>query len=133
MEGQVEPLKIQSSLAKEFLVKKEELEQFEVSLTVVEIEELHSKWEKLSKELEEHTAREQHMASEVVQKETMLKELRQKMVNLDVSIHTLQEVLLTASQDLEKLEGRKEVLKERKKNATQNKAQLEKSIVEAQA
>ena len=45
----------------------------------------------------------------------------------------MQEVLLLASQDLEKLEGRKEVLKERKKNATQNKAQLEKSIVEAQA
>ena len=51
LEGQVEPLKIQSSLAKEFLAKKEELEQFEVSLTVFEIEELHSKWEKLSKEL----------------------------------------------------------------------------------
>ena len=61
----------------------------------------------------------------------MLQELRQKMANLDRSIHTLQEVLLTASQDLEKLEGRKEVLKERKKNATQNKAQLEKSITEA--
>ncbi len=131
LEGQVEPLKIQSSLAKEFLVKKEELEQFEVGLTVVEIEELHSKWERLSKELEEHTAKEQSMASELVQKETMLQELRQKMANLDRSIHTLQEVLLTASQDLEKLEGRKEVLKERKKNATQNKAQLEKSITEA--
>ena len=44
----MEPLKIQSSLAKEFLEKKEELEQIEVALTVFEIEELHSKWEKLS-------------------------------------------------------------------------------------
>ena len=65
LEGQVEPLKIQSSLAKEFLEKKEELEQFEVSLTVFEIEELHQKWEKLTNELEEHTAREQAMASEL--------------------------------------------------------------------
>ena len=133
LEGQVEPLKIQSSLAKEFLAKKEELEQFEVSLTVFEIEELHSKWEKLTNELHEHTVREQQMASELAEKETILQELRQRMANIDVTINTEQEVLLLASQDLEKLEGRKEVLKERKKNATQNKAQLEKSIVEAQA
>ena len=133
LEGQVEPLKIQSSLAKEFLAKKEELEQFEVSLTVFEIEELHSKWEKLTNELNEHTVREQQMASELTEKETILQELRQRMANIDVTINTEQEVLLLASQDLEKLEGRKEVLKERKKNASQNKAQLEKSIVEAQA
>ena len=133
LESQVEPLKIQSSLAKEFLAKKEELEQFEVSLTVFEIEELHSKWEKLTNELNEHTVREQQMASELAEKETILQELRQRMANIDVTINTEQEVLLLASQDLEKLEGRKEVLKERKKNATQNKAQLEKSIVEAQA
>lgn len=133
LEGQVEPLKIQSSLAKEFLLKKEELEQFEVSLTVFEIEELHSKWQKLTKELNDLTAREQQMASELAEKEAVLKELRQKMATIDVTLNSEQEVLLTTSQDLEKLEGRKEVLKERKKNASQNKAQLEKSIVEAEA
>ncbi len=133
LEGQVEPLKIQSSLAKEFLAKKEELEQFEVSSTVFEIEELHRKWEKLTNELKEHTAREQHMASELAEMETILNEQRQKMTTIDVTINTQQELLLTTSQDLEKLEGRKEVLKERKKNASQNKAQLEKSIAEAQA
>ena len=133
LEGQVEPLKIQSSLAKEFLAKKEELEQFEVSLTVFEIEELHSKWERLTNELKEHTEREQQMAIELAEKEKILNEQRQKMAIIDVTINTQQELLLTTSQDLEKLEGRKEVLKERKKNASQNKAQLEKSIAEAQA
>lgn len=132
LEGQVEPLKIQSSLAKEFLSKKEELEQFEVSLTVFEIEELHSKWERLTNELRELTAKEQQMASELAVKETTLKELRQNMATIDVTITAEQEILLTTSQDLEKLEGRKEVLKERKKNASQNKAQLEKSIIEAE-
>ena len=48
----------------------------------------------------------------------------------EINSMTLQEVLLTASEELEKLEGRKEVLKERKKNASQNKAQLEKAITE---
>ncbi|RID87203.1 chromosome segregation protein SMC [Peribacillus asahii] len=131
LEGQVEPLKIQSSLAKEFLAKKEELEQIEVSLTVYEIEELHRKWEKLSHELEEHTLRKEQMASELHQKEAALQELRQKTASLDATMNDLQAILLTSSEDLEKLEGRKEVLKERKKNATQNKVQLEKSIEEA--
>src|SRR5213080_3935333 len=54
LESQVEPLKIQASIAKDYLERKEELEKIEVALTVFEIEDLHQKWEKLSKQLEEH-------------------------------------------------------------------------------
>ena len=52
LEGQVEPLKIQASMAKDYLEKKEELEKFEVALTVHDIEDLHQKWEKLSEQLQ---------------------------------------------------------------------------------
>ena len=51
---------------------------------------------------------------------------KRSMSALDESISDLQNVLLHASEELEKLEGRKEVLKERKKNASQNKEQLQK-------
>ncbi|MDM5295486.1 chromosome segregation protein SMC [Peribacillus simplex] len=133
LEGQVEPLKIQSSLAKEFLEKKEELEQIEVALTVFEIEELYEKWENLSKELEKHNEMEQQMAGQLHDREAHLKKLRDSLATLETSINELQEILLNASEELEKLEGRKEVLKERKKNAAQNKSQLEKAIVEGEA
>ncbi|MFS0667468.1 chromosome segregation protein SMC [Peribacillus frigoritolerans] len=133
LEGQVEPLKIQSSLAKEFLAKKDELEQIEVALTVYEIEELHKKWEKLSQELEKHNEMEQQMAGQLQDREAHLKKLRDSLATLETSINGLQEILLNASEELEKLEGRKEVLKERKKNAAQNKSQLEKAIVEGEA
>ncbi|USK76495.1 chromosome segregation protein SMC [Peribacillus frigoritolerans] len=133
LEGQVEPLKIQSSLAKEFLAKKDELEQIEVALTVYEIEELYEKWEKLSQELEKHNEMEQQMAGQLQDKEAHLKKLRDSLATLETSINGLQEILLNASEELEKLEGRKEVLKERKKNAAQNKSQLEKAIVEGEA
>ncbi|QOS88494.1 MULTISPECIES: chromosome segregation protein SMC [Bacillales] len=133
LEGQVEPLKIQSSLAKEFLAKKEELEQIEVALTVFEIEELYEKWKKLSQELEKHNEMEQQMAGQLHDREGHLKKLRDSLAALETSINGLQEVLLNASEELEKLEGRKEVLKERKKNAAQNKSQLEKAIVEGEA
>lgn len=133
LEGQVEPLKIQSSLAKEFLAKKDELEQIEVALTVFEIEELYGKWEKLSQELEKHNELEQQMAGQLHDREAHLKKLRDSLATLETSINGLQEILLNASEELEKLEGRKEVLKERKKNAAQNKSQLEKAIVEGEA
>ncbi|MCK1983950.1 MULTISPECIES: chromosome segregation protein SMC [Peribacillus] len=133
LEGQVEPLKIQSSLAKEFLAKKDELEQIEVALTVFEIEELYGKWEKLSQELEKHNEMEEQMAGQLHDREAHLKKLRDSLATLETSINGLQEILLNASEELEKLEGRKEVLKERKKNAAQNKSQLEKAIVEGEA
>ncbi|MFE4704129.1 chromosome segregation protein SMC [Peribacillus simplex] len=133
LEGQVEPLKIQSSLAKEFLAKKEELEQIEVALTVFEIEELYEKWKKLSQELEKHNEMEQQMAGQLHDREAHLKKLRDSLATLETSINGLQEILLNASEELEKLEGRKEVLKERKKNAAQNKSQLEKAIVEGES
>ncbi len=130
LEGQVEPLKIQASIAKDYLEKKEELEQIEVGVTVYEIEELHQKWEQHSLEVKNSTEKELILSSELSQKEATLEKYKDQVAALDESIDSLQQALLVASSELEKLEGRKEVLKERKKNATTNRAQLEKSSIE---
>ncbi|MEH7084676.1 chromosome segregation protein SMC [Neobacillus drentensis] len=130
LENQVEPLKIQASMAKDFLEKKEELEKFEVSLTVYEIEDLHQKWEDLSKQLKVHQEDELKISSELQVKEAKIVEKRDQIAAFDESITDLQNVLLHATEELEKLEGRKEVLKERKKNASQNKEQLQTNITE---
>ncbi|WP_307288932.1 chromosome segregation protein SMC [Bacillus sp. SORGH_AS_0510] len=130
LESQVEPLKIQASMAKDFLEKKEELEKIEVALTVFEIEDLHQKWENLSKQLEGHQQEELKLSADLQVKEAKIVETRDRISALDESITDLQNVLLHASEELEKLEGRKEVLKERKKNAAQNKEQLKTTILE---
>ncbi|HJV16915.1 MAG TPA: AAA family ATPase, partial [Bacillales bacterium] len=130
LESQVEPLKIQASMAKDFLEKKDELEKIEVALTVCEIEDLHQKWEKLSNLIEEHKKNEWQLSTKLQKKEAKIEETRDHVTALDESISDLQNVLLHASEELEKLEGRKEVLKERKKNASQNKFQLEENIQE---
>jgi chromosome segregation protein len=130
LESQVEPLKIQASMAKDYLEKKDELEKFEVALTVYEIEDLHQKWDSLSKQLEVHKEEELKLSAQLQKKESAIAETRDHMTALDESISSLQNVLLHASEELEKLEGRKEVLKERKKNASQNKEQLQKNILE---
>ncbi|PLR97313.1 chromosome segregation protein SMC [Bacillus sp. T33-2] len=128
LEGQVEPLKIQASIAKDFLEKKDELEKIEVALTAYEIEELHGRWEHLSAQLELHKQDELKLAAVLQKKEAEIEQKRDQIAAIDESVSDLQTVLLHATEELEKLEGRKEVLKERKKNAGQNKEQLEKNI-----
>lgn len=130
IEGQIEPLKIQSSIAKDYLEKKEELEKTEVALTAYEIEELHRKWEHLLKQFEEHKDIEIELLSKVQTQEAEMEALRENIQVMDDSITELQEVLLISSNELEKLEGQREVLKERKKNATNNRSQLEQNIEE---
>ncbi|GAM12559.1 chromosome segregation protein SMC [Mesobacillus selenatarsenatis] len=130
LEGQVEPLKIQASIAKDYLQQKEELEQIEVALTAYEIEDLHGRWEQLSKQLEQHKEDEIKQSAVLQKKEAEIEKMRDQLAALDESVSDLQNVLLHASEELEKLEGRREVLKERKKNASQNKGQLEKNIEE---
>lgn len=130
LESQVEPLKIQASIAKDYLQQKEELEKIEVALTVYEIEDLHSKWEQLSRQLEQHTEDEMKLSAVLQSKEAKMEELKDHIAAIDESVNDFQEVLLHASEELEKLEGRKEVLKERKKNANQNKDQLQSNMEE---
>jgi chromosome segregation protein len=133
LEGQVEPLKIQASMAKDYLEKKEELEKFEVALTVYDIEDLHKQWEKLSLDFEQHGREELSLSSLVQKKESILAQTRDKIAALDESVTDLQEVLLSTSEELEKLEGRKQVLIERKKNSSTNETQLKQTIDETTA
>ena len=124
LENQVEPLKMQASIAKDYLEKKEELEKVEVGLLVHEIEQLHNEWEAQSKSVQELTDQQLKISSELKVEEVKYEELRTQMQDLDESINELQEILLTTSERLEKSEGQKEVLKERKKNYHQNKMSL---------
>jgi chromosome segregation protein len=130
LENQLEPLQIQSSIAKDYLEKKEDLEKYEVALTVFEIEDLHSKWRILLEQLEEHKDQELKLASVIQREEAQVDTIRENMRDFDESITQLQEVLLLTTGELEKLEGQKEVLKERKKNASQNRGQLERTVQE---
>ncbi|MGJ9381380.1 chromosome segregation protein SMC [Salipaludibacillus sp. CF4.18] len=124
LEAQVEPLKEQASIAKEYLEKKEELKNNEVGVLVKEIEILHEEWSDGKKELDDLRDREGTLQVAVQNLEAKLERYRSNMQTLDDSIEDLQSILLTASEDLEKQEGQREVWKERRKNFAQNKDQF---------
>lgn len=128
LEGQVEPLEIQASIAKDYLQKKEELEQSEVALIVHEIEDYHQKWTQLSESVKDLQEEELKLSTTINEEDAGIEKKRNEIQALDESVDELQEVLLSVSEELEKFEGQKEVLKERKKNSKQNRELLKQRI-----
>ncbi len=128
LEGQIEPLKMQASIAKQYLELKEELEEVESALIVHEIEILHESWESLKEQLKENQEREIELSATLQSTEAKVVDNRDKIYALDESIQDLQEVLMLASNEVEKLEGQREVLKERKQNAAAYSKQLRERI-----
>lgn len=131
LNDQIEPLQIQASVAKDYLQKKEELEDIEVALIVHEIEEEHKKWKDLSETVETLRNKELEVSAAISAEEAEIETKRADMQAWDESIEALQADLLVASEELEKLEGQKEVLKERMKNAGKNRDLLKDRIASA--
>lgn len=128
IDHQLEPLKEQAAIAKDYLEKKEELEQHEVSLLVAEIESLHGQWESLLKQLEEQKVQEGQLSTTIQSKEAKVAEEREAVQALDDSINELQESLLIVTQELENLEGKKELLSERQKHYKENQTKMEEDL-----
>ncbi|WP_093047718.1 chromosome segregation protein SMC [Salipaludibacillus aurantiacus] len=130
LETQVEPLREQASVAREYLEKKRDLKNIEVGVLVKEIEMLHKEWNEGKEAWEKLEGEEGKFQSLVRSGEAKLQRFRADMQTIDDSIDDLQNFLLTTSEDLEKQEGQKEVWKERRKNFAQNKEQFLQEIAQ---
>ncbi|KKB42328.1 chromosome segregation protein SMC [Bacillus thermotolerans] len=130
LEGQLEPLRMQASIARDYIDKKEEMTNYDIAVLVYEIEELHEAWEKVKADYQQHETEAANLASVLQRKEAETEKLRRQIHAMDESVNDLQAALLTVSEELEKLEGRRQVLEERKKHANQNKDQLADNLSE---
>ncbi|MEW9501335.1 chromosome segregation protein SMC [Jeotgalibacillus marinus] len=130
LEGQVEPLKIQSSIAQEYLGKKEELKRTEVALLVHDIEQMNNDWEQSKEKHEEIRQQEKQKQILIKENEELLAQKRVEIKQCDVEIEELQKELLSITEEAEQLDGRRQVLIERRKNANQNEEQLQQSMGE---
>ncbi len=133
LEDQIEPLREQSSIAKDYVMQKEELSEVEIALTAVEVELLKEKWlankeqaEKLSIEISE--ARQELQTAE----ETVA-HLREKRQLIDNQLDENQSKLVSMVQVYEQTEAQKKVLSERSKNTQENRQQLEEAKLKIEA
>ncbi|WP_102028187.1 chromosome segregation protein SMC [Salirhabdus sp. Marseille-P4669] len=124
IEGQLDPLKIQAEKAKDYLEKKEELKKHEVSLLATEIEMLHREWESLLAEIENKKEQALAKESEINTEEAKLEKEKSDIQRIDEIMEQKQANLLTLIQEIENLEGRRNLLQERMKHYEENKDKL---------
>ncbi|MBX0356475.1 chromosome segregation protein SMC [Halobacillus sp. Nhm2S1] len=125
IDGQLEPLKEQAAVAKDYLEKKDELKNVEISLLITQIQQVHGEWESILKDLEEVKSQENELSEKIEADEVSLKSQRDHVESLDASIENMQAKLLQLTRDLENLEGKKQLMKERHKHFEENKSKLE--------
>ncbi|WP_134700345.1 chromosome segregation protein SMC [Ammoniphilus sp. YIM 78166] len=117
---QIDPLKEQAEKANHYLVLKENLKEQEIGLYVHQIEDLNQSWNETKKLVLQ--LKEQHAvhSSSLSSTDAQLSSWRWKMNEQDQTLEEWQVKLLNVSEEVEKTEGKREVLKERKKNVREN-------------
>ena len=125
IEQQIDPLQQQAETAEKYIKLKENLKQKEIAFLIGEIEALHEKWQALVTELENEKTKEITVKTEIQQKEAVLEKERHDIAQLDEDIEALQTTLLTSTQELEKVAGKRHLLNERSKHLQENKQKLE--------
>ncbi|MBC2675855.1 chromosome segregation protein SMC [Listeria booriae] len=128
LEGQLEPLEMQASVAKDYLFQQEELEKFEVSLLVAEIEAAK---EKMALEKSDFAKNEEILAglqAEIKQEETQIYTQKQALATIDHEMEVTQAALLEVTERLEQLEGQRNVALERKKHSNENEQALHENL-----
>lgn len=126
IERQINPLEEQAKTAKKYMKLKDTLKQKEISLLVTEIEQIHHKWQLILKELEDKKIVEANQSAAIRRKEAEIEKNKLETQKLDNKIEALQASLLSATEQLEKYEGKKLLLDERSKHFGENKEKLRK-------
>ncbi|WP_138414894.1 chromosome segregation protein SMC [Aquibacillus sediminis] len=125
IESQLDPLKEQASVAKDYLAKKDELKEQEISLLITEIEQLYGEWKSVLEEVEKQKQKELQHKTKIQTKQAKVEEERAAVQALDEQVEKLQDQLVELTKELETLEGNKKLINERFRHFEENKTKLE--------
>lgn len=117
LDSRLEPLKIQASAARDYVQMSEELERFDVSLIIHDLHVLEQQLVTLNAESVELEAKEAVQGAEIAELEQKKEQLRQQILAIDEKLVVLQETLVLATGEVERWEGRKAVMHEKRSNA----------------
>ena len=128
MNQQLGPLEKQAEIAKQYKQYKKELKENEVALFITEINRLHKEWQTVLKEIEEERLIEVKERTNLQQKEEEVEKERKLMEENDKHMASLQQTLLELTEEVEQIEGRRNVMQERHKNMLENKQNIKQNI-----
>jgi len=130
LDDRMEPLQIQASAATDYLRMSEELKGIELDVIAFDVKRIDDRLRELNIQVAEHTKNEQQLESVIENTETEVKRIRQELTNQDSIIDGAQEQLIEASSELERWDGRKQLLAEKRQNTDQQIEKLQLTIQE---
>lgn len=123
LDNQIEPLKIQSSIAKDYLKQKEQLSDIEIALMVVEIEQLKNQTNSQTKEFDSFNYEQKQLQEVSADLERKIIAIKKEKNELSQLTDDEQYSLMQIVQRYEQIEGKKQVLDERSKHTKQTREQ----------
>ena len=124
IDGQLEPLKEQSSRAKDYLTHKDQLKTAEITLLRTEIETLHSDWQEFLAKIDQLKEQEDDLSAGIQVEAAGVEKLQYEIDQLDQTIEEEQQNLLNLTESFEQLTGKRNVILERSKHTSENKTKL---------
>lgn len=132
LDGRMEPLQIQSSLASDYLRMSEELKDIEIAVIAHDLRLFVQQNSELHTKLQTIEEAKQTLFIQINEIENAIQKDRKSMSEIDGKLDSEQSELVEASSELERLEGRKLLLAEKKQNVSQQVSQLRKTLEEEQ-
>ena len=120
MEIQVEPLKEQSIKAEEYLKIKNELKNIEVALLSSEITTINEEYQLTKEKIEKLNNEIMNLGVQSNKSDTELLDLKNNLSKIELTIKELNNRLLSLTKEEEKINGEKNILKERQKYDASN-------------
>ena len=125
LDSRLEPLKIQASAARDYVQMSEELEQFDVALIVHDLTVVEALLVQLNEEYGHLQAKEVVHAEQISQNEQKMVEVRKQIQEIDEKLEQLQEQLVESTAEVERWDGRRALMLEKRSNAEKHLTKLE--------
>ncbi|MEG0448314.1 MAG: chromosome segregation protein SMC [Lysinibacillus sp.] len=131
LDSRLEPLELQASSAKDYVQMSTELKDFDIAILVHDLKNcaqslyaLKEEFTNLSKTEKQHAGNIQIVDAEMI-------EIRKRLKALDETLDAAQEQLVEASSEVERWDGRKALMAEKRQNASNQLNQLQAALEES--
>ncbi|QPA23566.1 chromosome segregation protein SMC [Mammaliicoccus fleurettii] len=125
LEGRVEPLKEEASIAKEYLQLSQTLEQSDIRVTVHDIQSYQKQIETHDATLNELKSTQAKIAQKKSKITHMIQTAKGKRYEIDQQLEKVNQKLIESTEQVEKLSGQYQLIEERQKNQSQANARIE--------
>ncbi|MEK5483546.1 chromosome segregation protein SMC [Viridibacillus sp. FSL R5-0888] len=132
LDNRIEPLKIQASAAADYLKMSKELKDIDIAVIVHDLRVLQQTLETIMRDKKQFTVTEQEHIHNMENKESQVASIRKQITKLDNLLDLSQHQLVEASSEVERWEGRKVLMAEKRHNASAQLEKLQQSLEKAQ-